>query len=342
MKMTLPDILFSFSLFSVLGYLLEVLYRSARQGRLVNPGLLRGPYLILYGTGAVVLMQSVSLLHGYNLALKALAYLVITTGLELASAFIAQRLFKRRLWDYSDEPFNYRGHICLKFSFYWVLLAFAFEYLILPWYQGVAARLSGDARAIFAGMVVSAMLVDFMVVSARSFLDLKPKEKEVLDAQFLEKAAPLLKKPEVMKLAEYRHHRQKTRLDHVVEVAYLSFLWGRRLGLDCDAIVRGALLHDLFFYDWLREGPRLHGFRHHNIALRNARKIIRLSRKEEDIIRKHMWPLTVIPPRYAESMIVSLVDTYCCTMDYIPRNRSDRCLAVSTVRVNAGPEDRQV
>jgi len=79
------------------------------------------------------------------------------------------------------------------------------------------------------------------------------------------------------------------------------------------------LLHDLFFYDWLREGPRLHGFRHPNICLKNARKITSLSRKEEDIIKKHMWPLTIIPPFYKESFIVSLVDTFCSTRDYIRR-----------------------
>jgi uncharacterized protein len=107
-------------------------------------------------------------------------------------------------------------------------------------------------------------------------------------------------------------------------VAWLSFLWGKRLSLDCRAIVRGALLHDLFFYDWLREGPRLHGFRHPNISLKNARKVTFLSRKEEDIIKKHMWPLTIIPPFYKESLIVSLVDTFCSTRDYIGSSKGER------------------
>jgi uncharacterized protein len=89
------------------------------------------------------------------------------------------------------------------------------------------------------------------------------------------------------------------------------------LSLDCDSIVRGALLHDLFFYDWLREGPRFHGFRHPNIALRNARQITHLSKMEEDIIKRHMWPLTIVPPRYAESLVVCLVDTICSTRDYL-------------------------
>jgi uncharacterized protein len=168
------------------------------------------------------------------------------------------------------------------------------------------------------------MLMDFLTVSLNHFLSLTPKEKTLLETQFVNTARPLLELPEVAKLSQCNHHRGKTRLEHVKEVAYLSFLWGKRLSLDCDAIVRGALLHDLFYYDWLHEGPRLHGFRHHNIALRNARKITPLTEKEADIIKKHMWPLTVVPPRYMESLVVSLVDTFCSARDYLNVKKQDK------------------
>ncbi len=142
--------------------------------------------------------------------------------------------------------------------------------------------------------------------------------------EFLRIASPLLDEPLVKKLANYKHHRSKTRLEHVTEVAELSFIIGKKLSLDCEAIVRGALLHDLFYYDWLREGPRFHGFRHHNIALKNARKLTNLNSKEEDIIKKHMWPLTIIPPRYPESFVVCFVDTFCTIRDYLRIRRKKR------------------
>jgi len=286
-----------------------------RDRRFVNPGLLKGPYLLLYGISTLALMGAVYLLQNSNLILKAFVYFTITTGLELASGFIAQHLFQTRLWDYSDQRFNYNGHICLKFSIYWILLAFAFEYLILPPYQGFLAYLSPGVKALFSGVTISIMFVDFLMVLSKKLLDLRVDE-ESLKTEFTNLARPLLEDPRVVKLSKYTHHRGKTRLTHVKEVAYLSFLWGKRLSLDCNSIVRGALLHDLFYYDWLREGPRLHGFRHHNIALKNARKIASLSKKEEDIIKKHMWPLTIVPPRYMESFIVSLIDTFCSLRDY--------------------------
>ena len=146
---------------------------------------------------------------------------------------------------------------------------------------------------------------------------LSEAEQAMMAAEFMDFAAPLLENPDVQSLSRNLHHRGKTRLEHVEEVAWLSFCWGKRFSLDCQAIVRGALLHDLFFYDWLHEGPKLLGFRHHKIAHEKARQVTALSPKEVDIIKKHMWPLTLIPPRYPESLIVCLVDTYCTIKDYL-------------------------
>ena len=339
MKTDILNIFFSFSLFSILGWMLEVSYRSVRDKRLVNPGLLAGPYLPLYGAGALALIVAVSWLQGSPVVMKVLAYLVITTTLEFGSGFMAKYFFNATLWDYSDQSFNYKGHICLKFSIYWVLLAFVFESFILPIYQQLVMSLSTPIQWFFVGMVFSLMLIDFIVVSMRHFLHMTPEEKKQLKAQFNKTAKPLLELPEVASLAQYKHHRGKTRLDHVTEVAQLSFLWGQRLSLNGEAIIRGALLHDLFYYDWLREGPRFHGFRHHNIALKNARKITRLSKKEEDIIKKHMWPLTVVPPRYMESWIVSLVDTFCSTRDYLSIENNTKSAKTDAVQAGIETED---
>jgi len=322
-----PDILtifFSFSLFSILGWMLEVSYRSVRDKRFVNPGLLRGPYLPLYGVSALVLTVAVYFSQGSPVPAKVVIYFFITTILELTSGLISQYFFATTLWDYSDQSYNYHGHICLKFSIYWVILAFAFEYLILPRFQTLVMALPVALQWSFVGVVISLRSIDFITVAMRHFLHSTPQEKKQLKIQFIATAKPLFELPEVDSLAQYEHHRGKTRLDHVTEVAQLSFLWGQRLSLDGEAIIRGALLHDLFYYDWLREGPRLHGFRHHNIALKNARKITSLSKKEEDIIKKHMWPLTVVPPRYMESWVVSLVDTFCSTRDYLNIRRNKK------------------
>lgn len=105
-----------------------------------------------------------------------------------------------------------------------------------------------------------------------------------------------------------------------------------KLGIRSDerALVRGALLHDYFLYDWHRhtefKGIRnLHGFRHPQIALENAKREYRLSRKEEEIIKKHMWPLTAVPPQCREAWIVTAADKYCSLLETLRlRNGSRR------------------
>jgi uncharacterized protein len=312
------NLIFSFSLFSVLGWLLEVLYRSLSNKRFVNPGLLKGPYLILYGVGGVVLFFLVKLCGNLNIFLKILIYGIITTFLELISGLIAWRIFNLRLWDYSENKFNYRGYICLKFSIYWTILALAFDYFIYPFYMNFISNIPGSTKFIFGFGVMLCMIVDLYKVIYERFFKYSSDELSELKQEFLDLISEYLKDPNIQKLKDSLHHRDKNRLEHVVEVAFYSFLIAKKMSLDENIIVKGAMLHDLFYYDWLREGPRLHGLRHPKISLENARKLYPISKKEADIIKKHMWPLTLMPPRYLESLVVSLVDSFCSARDYIP------------------------
>lgn len=89
------------------------------------------------------------------------------------------------------------------------------------------------------------------------------------------------------------------------------------------SLIRGAMLHDYFLYDWHDEEhcglSRLHGFRHARIAYNNASSDFEISRKSGDIILKHMFPLNLTPPRCRESIIVSLVDKMCSVYEVFSR-----------------------
>lgn len=110
---------------------------------------------------------------------------------------------------------------------------------------------------------------------------------------------------------------------HSRNVAKYSLIISRKLGIQCNQkdLVRGALLHDYFLYDWhdkKRENYNpLHGFYHPGIALKNAEKEYKLTPRQKDIIGKHMWPLTVVPPKCREAWIVSMADKYCSLMETI-------------------------
>jgi uncharacterized protein len=307
-----------FVFFSFWGWVLEFTFRSWKNKRMVNPGFLGGPYLPIYGTTAVLLAVTSSLLSNSSFVLKLISYFIITTGTEFCTGFFFNEFFKIRLWDYSKEHFTLKNHICLTFSIYWLILAFVFEYYLLP--NAISLYY---ITPYFFHITVGVSCIMFTNSVLRFFYVLISKRQDQgrIDDDtwqvFTQIIEPLLKEPKVADLSNFRHHRMISRLDHSMEVAWLSYVIARRISVDYEATTRGALLHDLFFYEWLTDGPRMHGFRHPRICLENARQLTSLSHKEEDIILKHMWPLTFLPPRYSESWIVCLVDTYCTINDYL-------------------------
>lgn len=102
---------------------------------------------------------------------------------------------------------------------------------------------------------------------------------------------------------------------HSVRVAYYSLLAAEFFHLDAHRkeLVRGALLHDYFLYDWHEKNKshNLHGFRHPFTALRNANADYKLTEREQNIILRHMFPLIPIPPVCMEGWIVCMVDKGC-------------------------------
>lgn len=137
-------------------------------------------------------------------------------------------------------------------------------------------------------------------------------------------AAPLLKSEKFKMMDRFTQHGNTSCLKHSLAVAYYSLLMVEKLGLRCDreSLVRGALLHDYFLYDWHDKdrSHSLHGFRHPRTALNNAVRDFELNAVEQDIIHKHMFPLVPLPPRYRESAVVCLVDKMCSTWEIYSSN----------------------
>lgn len=121
---------------------------------------------------------------------------------------------------------------------------------------------------------------------------------------------------------KYIHHHTTTVYIHSVSVAKTSLYIAKVLHLyiNTDSLIKGALLHDYFLYDWhitdlktLKQKSKtnlcpLHGFIHPRISLSQAEQDYSLNNIEKDIILHHMFPLTIIPPKTKEGWIVSFAD----------------------------------
>lgn len=113
--------LFFFYLYCLLGWCFESTYVSLKSRKLVNRGFMRGPFLPLYGSGAIMMLV-VSAPFQDNLVLTYIAGVIGATALEYITGVTMEALFKVRYWDYSNQPFNYKGHICLSSSVAWGFL----------------------------------------------------------------------------------------------------------------------------------------------------------------------------------------------------------------------------
>lgn len=111
---------------------------------------------------------------------------------------------------------------------------------------------------------------------------------------------------------KYIQHGDTSVFEHCINVACMCVLIAEcfHIKVDKKALVRGALLHDYFLYDWhiSDESHKWHGFIHPKIALHNARRSFTLNKVERDMILRHMFPLNITPPRYKESVILCLSD----------------------------------
>ncbi len=145
--------------------------------------------------------------------------------------------------------------------------------------------------------------------------------KELFEKELKE----LLNNPEIQRMGNFTMHGGNTTLNHVVAVAECSFRIADRLGIAIDekALARGAVLHDFYlytFFDTDISGWR-HGLGHPETALRNAKELMPLTAKEENIIRSHMWPLTLFhPPQSKEAVLVMLADKICAMREIFTRH----------------------
>ena len=139
------------------------------------------------------------------------------------------------------------------------------------------------------------------------------------NSEFINIAGELINHPQLQRLKCYTHHIGTTRFTHSVKVAYLSYRIAKFLKLDYNSALRGALLHDLFFYDYKEEGMGLlkHSFKHPEIALENALEICELNKIERDIILKHMWLADYKFPKYKESYVVTFADKFCAICEVV-------------------------
>lgn len=115
---TFSQWLFFFYIYCFIGWIWETCYVSVMQAKWVNRGFMRGPFLPIYGSGAIIIL--IFTLPFRTQAIPVFFFgMISATILEYCTGAAMERLFHVRYWDYTGKPFNVNGHICLISSLAW-------------------------------------------------------------------------------------------------------------------------------------------------------------------------------------------------------------------------------
>lgn len=118
------QLIFFFFLASSGGFLWEVLLFLVKEGSYRNRGFLYGPWLPVYGVGAVLIYALLTFLRKHPVRVFFLSAL-IGSGIELFIGWILDVIWNRRYWDYHGYFLNLNGYICL-----WSALGFGIAGMI--------------------------------------------------------------------------------------------------------------------------------------------------------------------------------------------------------------------
>ncbi len=175
-------IIISFFIYSVIGYLCEVVYCSSIKKHFVNRGFLYGPYCPVYGVGALIVIYLLEPFkaHWY---LVFIFGLILTSILEYLTSWLLERLFHMKLWDYSNHKININGRVCGLNSFLFGVMGVIAVYFIEPFASGVIDKIPAELRSLLANIISFGMAVDatFTVIHLNAFQKALKEIKEKAD-----------------------------------------------------------------------------------------------------------------------------------------------------------------
>lgn len=167
------DLLLFFAVYSFGGWMMETLFASIKERKLINRGFLTGFFCPIYGFGAILIIQSSQWIRFMfaddfkSLALSILFSILLVTVLEYVTGYLLEKIFSFKWWDYSDNAFNLQGYVCLKYSLLWGLLAFLLVQVAHP----AISEMVSSTSILLKGYLAVLLSLYFVADTVKSVID---------------------------------------------------------------------------------------------------------------------------------------------------------------------------
>lgn len=188
-----------FMIYSISGWLMEVVAVGIEKRKFINRGFFIGPYCPIYGFSALIMLF---LFKDYTNDPFVLFIMTafVCTFFEYITSFIMEKLFKARWWDYSHKTFNINGRVCLENSVIFGLLGLALITIINPFVTNFLSNLPHTVIIYVSSILLVAFIVD-NIVSFNIISKFKSTASSVLKdntEEISEKIREILKKRSIL------------------------------------------------------------------------------------------------------------------------------------------------
>lgn len=207
-----------FYFYCICGWIFESVYVSVRTRKLTNRGFMKGPWLPLYGSGAVVVLFCTLPLQKWPAAVY-FAGAFAATVLEYITGVAMVKLFKVRYWDYSNQKLQFQGHICVSSSIAWGFLSILMVYVVHKPVEHLIFKVPDDVISVLTFLITVCIVFDF----ANAFRDAMDLRKLLIQMEDLKKQLAEAVEERKAELAEAVEER-KTDFTEAVEERRAQFV----------------------------------------------------------------------------------------------------------------------
>lgn len=169
---TLIKYVLLFFFYSAAGWLLESVYCSIGEKKLINRGFLTGPMCPIYGTAATVLVILIYNPFKDNPLMVFLLGIIFCDIVEYITSYLMEKLFAARWWDYTYEFLNINGRICLKHSLYWGVISIVFVKVIHPSVDKLYGKINEEYLIYVFAVVLFVFLID-LINAVKKAMDIR-------------------------------------------------------------------------------------------------------------------------------------------------------------------------